>query len=130
LYDDDAAVTTTDPGSDQATHQLDNARRMPDLRELFSSTLPDDRTADGRSVWEIWTPVCDALLEGRAIEISRYELPDWHLESPKHGGNPHDRFVLDADDVLRPAPELPKVTPNRATRRAMGQRGPGLNGQR
>jgi len=101
-----------------------------DLRELFSSTLPDDRKADGRSVWEIWTPVCDALLEGRAIEISRYELPDWHLESPKHGGNPHDRFVLDADDVLRPAPELPKVTPNRATRRAIGQRGPGLNGQR
>jgi len=26
LYDDDAAVTTTDLGSDQATHQLDNAR--------------------------------------------------------------------------------------------------------
>src|SRR6476660_6005768 len=25
LYDDDAAVTTTDPGSDQSTHQLDNA---------------------------------------------------------------------------------------------------------
>ena len=25
LYDDDAAVTTTDPGSDQATHQLDSA---------------------------------------------------------------------------------------------------------
>ena len=26
LYDDDAAVTTTDLGSDQATHQLDSAR--------------------------------------------------------------------------------------------------------
>ena len=25
LYDDDAAVTTTDLGSDQATHQLDSA---------------------------------------------------------------------------------------------------------
>src|SRR6476620_8322184 len=27
LYDDDAAVTTTDPGSDQSTHQLDDVIR-------------------------------------------------------------------------------------------------------
>ena len=29
LYDDDAVVTTTDVGSDQATHQLDSAHRLP-----------------------------------------------------------------------------------------------------
>ena len=29
LYDDDAAVTTTDLGGDQATHQLDSASATP-----------------------------------------------------------------------------------------------------
>jgi len=29
LYDDDAVVTTTDLGSDQATHQLDSPHRLP-----------------------------------------------------------------------------------------------------
>jgi hypothetical protein len=50
---------------------------MPDLRELFSSTLPDDRTADGRSVWEIWTPVCDALLEA---EVPPGVVTGWGVE--------------------------------------------------
>ena len=34
LYDDDAVVTTTDVGSDQATHQLDSAPRRPDHESL------------------------------------------------------------------------------------------------
>ena len=33
LYDDDAAVTTTDLGSDQATRQLDSALRGPQAAE-------------------------------------------------------------------------------------------------
>ena len=73
-------------------------------------------------------PLLMLCWEGRAVEISRYELPDWHSESPKYGGDPGNRFVLDVDDVLRPAPESPRVLPNRAQRRAMGQRGYGLNG--
>ena len=97
-----------------------------DLRETFSRTLPDVRTADGRSVWDLWTPICDAVLEGKQVEISRYELPDWHYES--HAGRPDDRLQLGPDDVLRPAPESPSVMPNRATRRAMGWRENGLNG--
>jgi Mrp family chromosome partitioning ATPase len=32
LYNDDAAVTTTDPGSDQPTHQLDSARETARAR--------------------------------------------------------------------------------------------------
>jgi hypothetical protein len=36
LYDDDAAVTTTDLGSDQATHQLDSAP----ARKANSGPLP------------------------------------------------------------------------------------------
>jgi hypothetical protein len=91
-----------DPNADAKLRNYLHAS-YADLREMFSKTLPDDRTADGRSVWQIWTPIVDALLGGRAVRISRYELPDWHNESPKHGGDPGDRFELGPDDVLRPA---------------------------
>jgi hypothetical protein len=73
-----------------------------DLRELFSRTLPDDRTESGESVWEIWSPIVDALLAGESVVVARYELPDWHPESPKRGGDPGDRFELGSDDILRP----------------------------
>ena len=43
LYDDDAAVTTTDLGSDQATHQLDSALAALDR---FLDTCTDAGTAD------------------------------------------------------------------------------------
>ena len=76
----------------------------------------------------------DALLEGREVKgIPRWDLPDWHPESAKYGGNPYDRFTLGADDVLRPDEVTPRntFTPpgNRAERRAAGWRGNGLNGQ-
>jgi hypothetical protein len=68
----------------------------------------------------------DARLEGREVRfINRSDLPDWHPESPKHGGDPDDRFSLGPDDVLRPEEtKAPKLRPpNRAQRRAMGWRG-------
>jgi hypothetical protein len=48
-------------------------------------------------------PRLDALLSGAEVpSISRYELPDWHPESPVHGhGDPGDRFTLGPDDVVR-----------------------------
>jgi hypothetical protein len=73
-----------------------------DLRAMFSRTLPDDRTADGRSVWQIWTPIVDALLGGEAVTVHRYELPAAHPQAPPHGGDPGDLLTLGADDVLRP----------------------------
>lgn len=69
---------------------------------MFSSILPDDRTADGRSVWELWTPIVDALLAGEAVTIHRYELPDSHEQAPPRGGDPGDLLTLGPDDVLRP----------------------------
>ena len=47
----------------------------------------------------------DALMDGEEVaDIHRYSLPDWHPESSAYGGNPTDRFVLGADDILRFAP--------------------------
>ena len=69
-----------------------------------------------------WQGRLDALLEGRAVELHRYELPDWCEASPKHGGDPCDRFELGPDDVLRGPLESagPHFRPNRAQRRAAG----------
>ena len=39
LYDDDAAVTTTDLGSDQATHQLDSANTRASRRHMSCVAL-------------------------------------------------------------------------------------------
>jgi hypothetical protein len=41
-----------------------------DLRELFSRTLPDDRTASGQPVWELWSPIVDALLAGEPVVVA------------------------------------------------------------
>lgn len=102
---------------------------LVDFRELCSSTLEGHVIANGETVWEHVSHRIDALLDGRPVTINRYQLPDWHEESPKHGGNPADRFTLGPDDILRPyeSPE-PKPRLNRAERRAAGWRGPGLNG--
>ena len=49
-----------------------------------------------------WQSRIDALYEGRAVLVSRYELPYEHPMSPKYGGDPATNFVLGEDDVLRP----------------------------
>jgi hypothetical protein len=102
-----------------------------DFRELMSSTLEGHTIENGETVWQHLSHRIDALLDGREVTISRFQLPDWHEESPKFGGDPGDRFTLGPDDILRPyeSPE-PKLKLNRAERRANGWRGPGLNGQR
>src|SRR6476619_6897727 len=44
LYDDDAAATTTDLGSDQATHQLDSAVPSPRERGIAASSSAPSRS--------------------------------------------------------------------------------------
>jgi hypothetical protein len=68
---------------------------------------------------KLFQPRLDALLEGREVRsINRYDLLDWHNESPKLSRrHPLDKFSLGPDDVLRPAdePTGPRfVPPNRA----------------
>ena len=101
-----------------------------DFRELMSTTLEGHKIENGETVWQHLSHKVDALSAGKAVEFHRFELPDWHPESPKYGGDPCDRFELGPDDVLRPSEsKAPKfVPPNRATRRAMGWRGNGFNG--
>jgi hypothetical protein len=102
-----------------------------DFRELMSTTL-EGYTIEGtdETVYQLLSHKVNALMAGDEIEVPRYDLPPWHPESTQYGGNPHDRFVLGPDDVLRPAdPKQSQfVPPNRATRRAMGWRGNGLSG--
>src|SRR6478672_1366752 len=45
LYHDDAAATTIDLGSDQATHQLDSARRRPLGRRAMNPVAPESSPA-------------------------------------------------------------------------------------
>jgi len=91
-----------------------------DFRELMSSTLEGHRIENGETVWEHLSHRVDALLAGAEVTMfGRFELPDWHPESPCHGGDPGDRFALGPDDILRPceSPEPKFVPPNRAQRR-------------
>lgn len=95
-----------------------------DFRQLMSSTLEGHTIEGGETVWDHLSGRVDALYAGEEVVISRYELPDWHPKSPKHGGDPGDRFELGSDDILRPYESTePRFVPNRAQRRAMGQRG-------
>ena len=50
LYDDDAAVTTTDLGSDQATHQLDSAPERAPVRSA-DRTLAEGTFIGAQSIW-------------------------------------------------------------------------------
>ena len=72
-----------------------------DFRQLMSSTLEGCTIEGGESVWDRLSHRIDSLLDGEDVQISRYELPSWHSESTRFGGNPADRFDLGADDVLR-----------------------------
>ena len=60
------------------------------------------KTADGKTAWELLSGPVDVLLEGKPFRLHRFQLPDWHNESTRYGGSPHDDFELGADDVLRP----------------------------
>lgn len=72
-----------------------------EFRRLMSTTLEGYLIGGTQTVWDHTTRPVDALLENREIEVSRYQLPDWHGESTLYGGRPDDRFVLGSDDVLR-----------------------------
>ena len=111
-----------------------------DLRDYLHKDLADFvETYEGRALADgdielasctrsVHQPRLDALLEGREVRgIPRWDLPDWHPESTKYGGNPYDRFTLGSDDILRPDPTTPKFVPpgNRAQRRGAGWRGNG-----
>lgn len=72
-----------------------------DFRQTMSATLEGHRIENGETVFEHLSHKVDALLDGEAVEFSRFELPAWHPEATCHGGHPSDRFELGADDVLR-----------------------------
>jgi hypothetical protein len=73
-----------------------------------------------------WQPYIDALREDREVIVHGWELPDDHWARALGV----DRsWTLTADDRLVPRDDPQFVPPNRAQRRAMGQRGNGLNGQ-
>ena len=74
-----------------------------DFRQLMSSTLEGHRIENGETVWDHLSHRVDALLEGKAITFSRYELPPGHPMAPPHGGHPTDSLELGADDVVRAA---------------------------
>jgi hypothetical protein len=96
-----------------------------------NNALNDGDVKFARYVRKSWQPRIDALYEGRAVLISRFELPREHPMSPKWGGNPGDHLELTADDRVRlyEGPPEPKLRLNRTERRRAGWRGPGLNGQ-
>ena len=84
-----------------------------DFRQLMSSTLEGYRIENGETVWQHLSHRVDALLDGKELTFSRYELPDWHPESTVYGGNPADNFELGPDDVLRPYESTESMPPNR-----------------
>jgi hypothetical protein len=92
-----------------------------DFRQLMSSTLEGHTIENGETVWQHLSHRIDALLAGEEVVITRFELPDWHPESPCHGGDPGDSFALGADDILRPYESTEPMPPNRG--RANGWRG-------
>ena len=100
------------------------------FRKSMSTKLEGHKIENGETVFDHLTPRVDAFLEGRAVVISRWELPYNHRLFPKFGGDPADKFVLGEDDVLRPAPDTtPKLKLNRKDRRRAGQRGHRFNGE-
>lgn len=83
---------------DVRTHLLADA---VEFRRLMSATLEGYVIEGGQTVWDHLTGRVDVLLENKEIEVSRYQLRDWHGESTLYGGRTDDRFVLGSDDVLR-----------------------------
>ena len=74
---------------------------------MFTKTLLEESTECGRYAWDAWTPLIDAATDGRAVLLSRFELPEGHAQGPPHGGHPCDSLELRADDVLRSVPPTP-----------------------
>ena len=117
------------PDADSRVRDYIHAETVDIVQSWENNALNDGDTKFARYIQKCWQPRIDALYEGRAVLISRYELPLWHPMSTKYGGDPADHLELGPDDVLRPYVSL-KLKLNRADRRAGGQRGNGLNGAR
>ena len=102
--------------------------QLCDFVQLYESKARrDGDTLLATEVRRVHQRKLDALLDGEEVDgIHRFDLPDWHPESPVYGGSPSDDFTLTVDDVLileEPAPP-PRPLPNRKERRAAGWRGP------
>jgi hypothetical protein len=88
------------------------------------STYADNARRDGdeelaRAVDNAWGPMVNALLDGKAVRLTRSDLPDDH---PLRRGAADDLLELGSDDVIRPIDEPTDhrfVPPNRAERRAL-----------
>jgi hypothetical protein len=93
-----------------------NPAAEPDLRDYLLAAAVDFRatygkpelgtTADGQTAWDILSRKVDALLDGRAIEFNRFELPPGHPLEPPAAGHPNDTLILGEDDVIRRPPPL------------------------
>ena len=121
-------VRSGNPDADPRVRDYIHAETVDIVQAWEHNALRDGDTKFAAHVRKVWQPRIDALHEGRAVLISRFELPYEHRMSPKYGGDPADHFELGEDDVLRPYVS-PKLKLNRrAERRAAGQRGNGING--
>jgi hypothetical protein len=116
-----------DAGTDSRVRDYIHGEICDQVERWVNNALADGDPKFARYARRSWQGRIDALYEGRAVLVSRFELPDWHPMNPKYGGDPADHFELGEDDVLRPH-EGPKLKLNRAQRRAAGWRGNGLNG--
>jgi hypothetical protein len=78
-----------------------------EFRRLMCATLLDDSEHG-----EDWAQYAsdqlsgrvDALASGKAVLLSRYELPPGHALSAPAAGHPGDTLQLDEDNVIRPVP--------------------------
>jgi anaerobic selenocysteine-containing dehydrogenase len=80
LYDDDAAVTTTDLGSDQPTHQLDSALNSPSGVTFTVHNYEDDFALIGHADHKIALEIPEMLYDLRSLaaalpQLTTSELP-------------------------------------------------------
>lgn len=72
---------------------LDGAKLRADILDELRETLGG---LAGAVPWV--ASLFDRLEQGEAVELYRWDLPDWSPD--RHVGRPHDRILLHADDTL------------------------------
>jgi hypothetical protein len=93
-------VRTTRPDDESATraYLLEEAR---EFRRLMCSTLLEESAEMAQFASDQLSPRVDALANGRAVRLHRFELPPGHVLSAPHAGRPNDWLELGEDNVIR-----------------------------
>ena len=66
-----------------------------DLRQMYVNAAQRSRDEQFELYTRSeWSPLIDALLDGRAVSFRRFELPKDHQLAPPHGGDPGDLLEL------------------------------------